>query len=59
MFSILFEVADKSFRVADKAILPYLRWGQGECYKRVVYPEVRAEGGRTPGTERLNEMQRI
>ncbi len=37
VFSILFKVADK---FADTFAV-----GQGECYKRVACPEVRAEGG--------------
>ena len=53
VFSLFFEVADKSFKVADRAI-HHTCGGTGG-----VYPEVRAEGGthtreHTPGTERLN-----
>ncbi len=51
VFSLLFEVADKSFKVADRAIHDiYGMRGRvliGWCYRRVADPEVRAEGVHT------------
>ncbi len=62
VFSLLFEVADKSLKVADSAIHDTCGgegvW-QGECYRRVADQEVRADGERTPDTEYLKEMQSI
>ena len=47
MFSLLFEVADKSLKVSDGVIHDTCS-GEGgvtgECYRRVADPEVRAEG---------------
>ena len=59
-FSLLFEVADKSLKVADRAIRD-TRWrGRAICYKGKCYRRV-AEGGPTPDTKCLskNKVQNL
>ncbi len=53
VFSLLFEVADKSFKVADRAI-HHSCGGTGGVLQKSGVSTGEGKRGRTPGTERLN-----
>ncbi len=59
VFSLLFEVADKSLKVADSAIHDTCSVGDRGVLQKSGGSRGQGRGGRTPDIERLNEMQSI